>query len=161
MSEKKIPFRTILDKHIITYTPAGKAIIEQHARKIDNDGNVEFYVCGKTNILEKIQAYEPETNIENILRACTETGDMSYLERTKGMYADISEFPANIFEAHQKIENAKETFKNLPLEIKEKYDHSFEKFIKDFGTENWIKNMQIDTTKKETPKELKEETVNE
>lgn len=153
--ETKKPFRTILDPPKKTVTPAGKKIIEELAMRINEKGEEEFYVKGKTNIWEKTQAFLEETKIENILRAVTETGDMNYLNRIQGTYADISEYPGNIFEAQKKIKAAEETFHTLPLEIRAKYENNFNKFLADFGTENWIKNMNI---KEETKETVKEET---
>lgn len=159
----KLPFRTILDKPVKITTPSGSKIIDVWEMKIGDNGEEEFYISGQTNIWEQIQSHEAETNIENILAMCTETGDLSYLEQTKGMYADISDYPSNIFEAHRKIEKAKQTFNELPAEMREKYDYSFDKFLADFGTENWIKNMTLEKEikPKEEVKEKKEMKTDE
>lgn len=159
--EIKKPFRTILDPPKITSTPAGSKIEEVLAMKINEKGEEEFYIDHKTNVYEKIQAFKEECEIENILARCIETGDYSALERAQGSYMDISEMPNNIFEAHQKIKEAEETFNQLPLEIRSKYDNNFNKYLLDFGSENWMKNMMIEEPKKETETYEKEKVENE
>lgn len=142
-TKKTWAFRTQIDEPVVIETPTGEETEEILAMKIDDNGNETFYVKGKTNVWEKIQSYESETNLENILRRVSETGDISILNQREAMFMDIEDMPENIFEAHQKIKDAEEMFNNLPLETREKYENNFNKFLKDFGTENWQKNMGL------------------
>ena len=84
-----------------------------------------------------------DVDIEKILLRCSETGDLSLLHQTEPFFMDMSDMPDNIFEAHQKIRDAEEAFANMPLEVREYYDNNFNKFLADFGSENWFKNVGL------------------
>lgn len=155
MSEK-LPFRTVTSERIEVFSNPGSPIEEIWAMKLDKDGNEEFYVKGKTNVYEKIQMFKDSCDIEKLLIQVTETGDLSLINKTTPFFMDMEDMPENIFEAHQKILEAQNYFYELPLETREAYGNSFDRFLADFGTENWMKNLGL--TKKEEIK--KEEEVN-
>jgi len=156
MTTKKNAFRTPIDEPITISTTSGEKEEEVLAMRLNDKGEEEFYIQGKTNVYEKTQAFKEECLIENILRKVTDTGDTNLLMQRTGSYIDISEMPNNIFEAHQQIEEARKIFENLPLETRAKYDHSFDKYLADFGTKEWFKNMGIDNAPKEEPKTKEE-----
>lgn len=143
MATKKTYFRTPVDVPRKIETPSGDKIEDVWAMKYDEQGNEIFYVEGKTNVYEKIQAHLEETKIENILQKCIDTGDESILYKVKGAFADLTEMPKNIFEANERIKKAEETFNNLPLNLRKEYDFSFEKYLADFGSENWKEKMGL------------------
>lgn len=161
MATKKWHFRTPIDEPITTVTPSGTEEEEILAMKIDDKGNETFYVKGKTNVWEKTQAFKEETEIETILRRVTDTGDTSILVKSNPQYIDITEMPENVFEAHQKIKEAEEVFNNLPLEIRKKYEYNFNKYLADFGTKEWQRNMGLLEEKTPEPTPEKGEEVNE
>lgn len=153
MATKKIPFKTIQDEHERIYTPSGEKLEEMWAMKINDDGKEEFYIAGKTNIYEKIQAFAEDVKIENIIAKVTATGDTSILEKVKYTYADTTELPTNLFEAQQKIKDAEQIFNQLPTDIKESYGNSFNMYLKDFGSETWAEKMGLIEPKTEPIKE--------
>lgn len=161
--ELKKPFRTILDEPKITITPSGEKEEDVWEMKLDEKGNEIFYISRKTNVYEKIQAHLEETKIENILARVMDTGDTSILNRIEGNYADISEMPTTMLEANRKIKEAEKDFEKLPIEIRAKYNHNFNEYLADFGSENWIKNMGFEKKEevKEEIKETKEEKEDE
>lgn len=152
--EIKKPFRTILDPPKVTVTPSGTKEEDIWQLKIDEKGNETFYIAGKTNVYEKIQAHLEETKLENILAKCIDTGDTTLLEQRQGFYADISEMPSTWIEAQNKIKNAENIFNNLPLEVRKQYDNNFNKYLADVGSKTWLKNMGL------LKEEAKEETAN-
>lgn len=160
MATKKIPFRTMLDDPIETVTPSGEREEDVWALRINEAGEEEFYISGRTNIWEKIQAFEPECNIDNILTKMAATGDANILMQRKAEYMDITEMPNNIMDAHRMITDAERKFNELPLNIRKEYDFNFSKYLKDVGSENWMKTMGF--TKDETieiPLEKEEKEV--
>lgn len=153
MATKKIPFKTIQDEHERIYTPSGEKLEEVWTMKINDEGKEEFYISGKTNIYEKIQAFAEDVKIENIIAKVTATGDNSILEKVKYEYADTTELPTNLFEAQQKIKDAEEIFNQLPTNIKESYGNNFNMYLKDFGSETWAEKMGLTEPKTEPIKE--------
>ena len=76
------------------------------------------------------------------------------------MYADITDMPKSYIEAHNKIQKMEQNFNELPLEIRNKFDNSFTKYLAEAGSESWMKNLGLvkEPTKTEEPTpETKEE----
>lgn len=161
MATKKTPFKTILENRERIFSPTGEKIEEVWSMKINDEGKEEFYVSGKTNVYEKIQAFAEDVKIENIIAKVTATGDTTILEKVKGEYADISTLPTNLFEAQQQIREAEKVFNEMPINVKEKYGNNFNIYLKDFGSENWAKNIGLiqEETQKEETKETKGEAT--
>lgn len=138
MATKKIPFRTLLDDPVEIPSVTGERTENVYAMKLGENGEETFYIEGKTNIFEKIQADADICNIEKILERCMATGDYTILNKARGQYMDLTETPANIFEAQQKIKEAEKTFETLPLEIRKAYNHNFSEYLQDVGSEKWM-----------------------
>ncbi|QCS36245.1 minor capsid protein [Capybara microvirus Cap1_SP_175] len=150
-------YRTDWTEHKITESPTGSHYINEYSVKYDENGHRTVYISGKTNIYEQIQAHAEECKIENILAKYQMTGDESILNQRTGQYWDITDMPKNRMEMLNMIQESKEQFMKLPVEIRAKYNHSWEEYLADAGSENWAKNMGI--LKEETKIETKEETI--
>lgn len=156
---KPKPFRTILDPNPEIFSNPGTFEEEIWAMRLTETGEQEFYVKGKTNVYEKIQMFKDDCDLEQIIKRVMQTGDIGLMQKTQPFYAEFDDMPENIFEAHQKIKEAEEQFDKLPIEVKEKYGMSFDRFLADFGSENWLKNMGM--IKEEVKEETKIETKGE
>lgn len=132
-----------MDQPKVIVSNPGSDYEEILAMRLTETGDQEFYVKGKTNVYEKIQMFKDDCDLEKILQRCTDTGDITLLNQRNPLFIDMEDYPENIFEAHRKIKEAENTFNELPLETREKYDFSFDKFLADFGTETWLKNMGL------------------
>lgn len=100
--------------------------------------------------------FKDECDLEQILIRCTETGDFSLLNSKQPLYADLENFPDNIFEAHKQIREAQETFFNMPVEIREEYHNNFNEFMAEVGTDKWIQTFQKLKPKESLTKEKAE-----
>lgn len=161
MVAKTKPFRTILDPAPEIETTTGTEWEEVLALRINETGDEEFYVKGKTNIYEKIQTFADDVDLEKILIRCSETGDLTLLNQKEPFFMDMTDIPENIFEAHRKIRDAEEAFANMPLATREAYDNNFSKFLADFGTDNWLKNVGLYKEEVKTENKTKGETTEE
>ena len=123
--------------------PTGEKEQDTFEMQIDQNGHKSIKKSGKTNIYEKIQAAYEETKIENIIARAL-GGDSSGLMAHEGQYLDITNAPQTLAEAQQSIQAIKNVFDKLPLNIREKYGMSVEKYIADFGSENWMNIMGIE-----------------
>lgn len=136
--------------------PSGEKEETTFEMHIDQNGHKSIRKNGKTNIYEKIQASYEETKIENII-ARAMGGDSSDLMAHEGQYLDITNAPQTLAEAQQSIQAIKNVFNKLPLEIRTKYDMSVEKYIADFGSENWMNIMGIEKEKPTITPEIQPE----
>lgn len=123
-------------------TENGRPEIETREIRINEQGHKSLEITGKTNIYDRIQAALEETKIENIIRKAT-LGDPSALAAMQGQYIDISDAPKTLAEAQNLIIKVKQEFDKLPIEIRRKYDMSAEKYVADYGSEEWQKALGI------------------
>lgn len=121
---------------------SGRPEIETREISIDRTGHKSLTVTGMTNVYDRIQAALEETKIENIIRRAT-LGDPTALAAINGQYIDISDAPKTLAEAQNLIIRVKQEFDKLPVEIRKKYDMSAEKYVADYGSENWQKAVGI------------------
>lgn len=136
-------FRTPVSERKVVHSKTGERFEKELALMTDDKGIEKFYVKSKTDTYEKIQAFAEDCKIENILLRCRDLGDYSMLNQAEPMYADISDMPKSYIEAHNKIQKMEQNFNDLPLEIRNKFDNSFTKYLAEAGSENWMKNMGL------------------
>lgn len=123
-------------------TESGSPMKNEYSYKRDNFGRKVLEKSGETNLYELIQLSLEETKIENILARCA-AGDTSMLHPTGGQYLDTTEMPNNLIEAQQAIQQLENTWADLPMEIKNKYNNDVEYFIGQSGKEEWLRDMGL------------------
>lgn len=124
------------------------------------NGNKEFIKVGTTDMYELAQSHKDACSIENIIKRAT--NDPSVLQRTVGQYMDLTAVPENMFDAVKVVENAKEIFKDLPEDVKDSYNNSFDNFLGTFRTATGLaKFVSLNSPKKDTPavKEVESEVT--
>ena len=62
----------------------------------------------KLDIKEYVNSFKQETNIKVLLQRFAETGDVSYLHQSNGVYADISSIPTNVNDMKHLVKNNSE-----------------------------------------------------
>lgn len=119
-------------------TPAGNPIMTTYQEVVDKEtGHKSIVPSGSTNLYDRIQANLEETKLENIIRRAT-LGDPTALSVVEGEYMDVTDFPASLAEAQNLILRTKQHFERLPLEIREKFGHSAERYVAEFGSQAWL-----------------------
>lgn len=137
-------------------TNPGSRIKEEYKLTYNDDGSKELVVCGKIDIYEMIQSHADSVDVHAIIERCTMTGDMSELYKTKGFYADLSEFPSTYAEVLKSVAEAEYLWKKLPSEVKEKFDNDVSKFYANAFTEDWYKNLSVNDVEHKDVTEKKE-----
>lgn len=118
-----------------------ESITVEGVRCLIEDSEIDSY--------EAIQAYKDECDIKNII-ARANAGDETALRQHIGDYLDTTIMPKTLAEAQNMVIKAEQEFKKMPLEIREKFNHSPEQFIAELGTAEWAEKCGI---------ELKEESL--
>lgn len=136
------------------HNKSGSKFMRTFAMELDENGHKVLKETGKRNVYDMIQSHAEECDINNIV-ARVKAGDKEALARVEGKYIDATDLPQDLAEAQNKIIQVKNEFYTLPLNIREKFNHSPEEYVQNYGTENWIKLMGF--TKPEEKKELIEE----
>ncbi len=59
----------------------------------------------KLDIKEYVNSFKQETNIKVLLQRFAETGDVSYLHQSNGVYADVASIPTNVNDMKHLVKN--------------------------------------------------------
>lgn len=113
--------------------------------KYDANGRVVLEKKGEENLYDYIQSFRDSVDL-NVILARFSNGDVEALNKAQGFYADVTDFPKNMADALNRINQAEEMFKALPLETRQKFDCSFEQFLAQSGTQDWLSKMGFDTS---------------
>lgn len=150
-------FKTIYNRPRTEPAPAGEKLVPEYEMQVGECGHK--HLIQKTalrDIYTPIQESLEESKIENILRRAA-GGDATALAVHNGTYMDLRGAPTSLAEAQAAIIAAENEWLKLPLEIRKAFDHSFEKYINDAGTEEWHK---VFTDYEEKRKAIKMPKVN-
>lgn len=126
----------------------GSIIEPQYKERYDERGVAYLEHVGDVNTYEKIQSYKEDCDISCILSRYA-AGDQSVLA-TPGWYIDTSKMPQSYHEWMNTINEQKERFESLPLEVRQKFGMSFEQYAATAGTEEWAKAMGLEKKPVET-----------
>ncbi len=118
----------------------GNPIKTLYAGRYDANGRVVLEEKGTENLYDYIQSFADSVDI-NVILARFANGETDALSKAQGFYADVTDFPANMADALNRINQAEEMFKSLPLEVRQKFDCSFEQFLSQSGSGDWLEKM--------------------
>lgn len=118
----------------------GNPIKTLYAGRYDANGRVVLEEKGTENLYDYIQSFADSVDI-NVILARFANGETDALSKAQGFYADVTDFPANMADALNRINQAEEMFMALPLEVRQKFDCSFEQFLSQSGSDDWLEKM--------------------
>lgn len=153
-------FRTKYGEHLKVDTAVGSPVkIEYQLRIID--GEEKLVETGKSDWYAYIQSHKDSVDIHKILERCAMLDDYSPLMRMPAQFMDVTQMPKNLAEAHTMIQDAKNFFEQMPIEIKQKYENNYMQFISDIGSEKFMSNVSnfLDSIKQVN--DVKENVENE
>lgn len=117
----------------------GNIMEPQYKERYDDRGVAYLEKVGEVNIYEKIQSYRDECDVMSILSRYA-AGDETVLA-TPGWYIDTSKMPKSYTEYMNLMNEQREKFEKLPLNIRAAFGMSFEKWAATAGEESWMKAM--------------------
>ena len=107
-------------RETVTYSPV-----------FDENGVMELVESGRENLYDYIQSFKESTDINVILKKYA-AGDVSALAKSQGSFFDCTGMPRTYAEMLNSLISAENTFNSLPVEEREKFDFSFERWLADF-----------------------------
>lgn len=125
----------------VFYSNPGSPIKVVYSPKINDDGTFDLVETGKENVQEFIDSFAEETCMAYIIKKC-EMGDTSVLSRTQGTYGDFTEIPKTYRDLLQTVIDGRSYFESLPLDVREKFGHSFEQWFAQIGSKEWFEVME-------------------
>lgn len=110
------------------FTNPGETEAPIYSPIVDSEGRISLEVSGIRNIPEFIDSYRESCDINNIV-ARFSAGDVSVLSRSQGAFFDATQLPHSYAEMLNTVINAERTFNQLPLEVRERFENSYVKWI--------------------------------
>lgn len=129
-------FRTVYDRVRIFSAP-GERDIPQYKLHVDPETGVrDLKQYGKIDGYAKIQSYKDSCDVNYIIERFA-NGDTTALERVQGVYGDFTHMPRTMAELSQRVLDAEQMFYQLPLEVREKFNHDPSQFFAQIGTDRY------------------------
>ena len=122
------------------FTNPGNPIKEIYKPLVQKDGSVVLVVEGHENTDEIIKSYEDSVDIDVIV-ARYMNGDLEALNKRIGQYGDFTQFPETYAEVLQMRIDAENVFRDLPVEIKQKFNNDPDQFFAQSGTDEWMEKL--------------------
>ena len=108
--------------------------------KVKFDGSIDVVPCGKENIQDKIESFRDQTDMSYIIKQL-QLGNAQVLSATPGEFGDFTKAPKNMAEALQIQIDAEKAWYNLPVDIRAKFDHDFNRWLVAAGSDEWNAKM--------------------
>lgn len=125
---QKSDFTTQFRKPVRVLSIAGSGEKDTFSPVFDDKGNWHLVKTGKKDLYGEIQSHAESVDI-NVLVKRFQKGDVDVFSRMQGIYGDFSDMPETMIEAVNRIEQGRINFMQLPPEIREHFDNSFEKML--------------------------------
>lgn len=106
----------------------GSGVHTLYSSRIAEDGTVELIPSGTEDIYASIQSHKDSVDIHMIL-ARYNNGDETAFARVQGVYGDFTAMPTTFAQLLNTVIQGQDYFNSLPVEVRAKFDHSFEKFM--------------------------------
>ncbi len=123
-----LKFPTMYDRSGRTFSAAGSPDKVIYSSQIRPDGTIELVEKGKESLYDFIQSFKDSCDI-NVLLSRYANGDTEALSRVQGAYGDFTQFPRTYAELLNRVNQGKQLFDDLPLSLREKYNHDFGQFM--------------------------------
>lgn len=99
-----------------------------YSPSFDSSGHMELKEVGKESLYDFIQSYKESCDI-NVILARFSAGDTTALAKRQMFYADLTEFPTTYADVVNTMHGAEDYFTHLPVEVRAKFGHDFNKFL--------------------------------
>lgn len=121
-------FRTMFEPSERVSKNVGNGMRKLYSSRIADDGTVELIESGQEDLYAAIQSHKDSCDI-HILLARYANGDEMALSKVQGVYGDFTQMPKTYAELLNTVIAGENLFNSLPKEVREKFDHSLEKFM--------------------------------
>uniref|UniRef100_A0AAU8B1P4 Internal scaffolding protein n=1 Tax=Dulem virus 174 TaxID=3145651 RepID=A0AAU8B1P4_9VIRU len=135
-------FVTQYEPHERIHANIGDPVKVLYSPRFAKDGTMELVESGRENLYEFIQSHAEGVDIHVILERFAR-GDISALSRAQGAYGDFTTVPKTYAEMLNTLIAGEEYFNSLPVEVRAKFDHSFQKFVASMDAEDFWSRFDL------------------
>lgn len=143
-------FETQYRPHKRVLSNVGSPVKITYGGSYDADGRIILQEKGRVNIYDEIQSYRDSCDI-NIIMCRVQNGEPDLLSKVQGAYGDFTEFPTSYADMLNRVRDAEEIFERLPLAVRAEYDHSFARWLADFGSDRFYGSLGMKKAEPEQP----------
>lgn len=111
---------------------SGDKVEDTYIVKTFKDGHKDLVVNGKRDNYALIQSHSASVDI-NAIVARARNGEQHLLEVNTGVFMDLTSLPKNINEANSLLNEAKESFYSLPIELRQYFGNSPDKMLASYN----------------------------
>lgn len=126
-------------------TAAGSGVKDSFKMQIDSDGRRSLVRDGKIDIYMQIQSHKDSVDI-NFIMTRFANGDSSALSKAQGLYGDFTNIPTSINDLQNRVLDAEKLFYQLPVEVREKFEHNPSMFYHMIGSDSFNEILGVDKT---------------
>ena len=148
-------FRTQYDPHDRIHVEPGQREHIRYGGHYDEKGRVVLDEIGRIDTYAEIQSHAESVDI-HVLMERYARGDVDALSKAQGFYGDVLDFPKTYAEALNHMNEMEHQFMALPLEIREKFGHSFTEFLASSGEPDFLDKLGIKREPESTPESTPE-----
>lgn len=123
-----VEVRTVFSERRRFHSNLGSPIRILYSPKFDDNGVMSLVESGRENLYDYIQSHKDSCDIHVILDRY-QRGDIDALSRVQGVYGDFTTVPKTYADCLNAMISAENYFNGLPVEVRAKFDHSFQKFL--------------------------------
>lgn len=145
-------FRTVaqaVESHPRVHVNPGDKVKTLYSPTFDEFGHMELKESGKENLYDYIQSHKESCDIHVILARFV-NGDTSALARRQMFYADLTEFPSTYADVVNTMHGAEDCFTHLPVEVRAKFGHDFNKFLASLDNPQTLVDLGIISSHKDS-----------
>lgn len=155
----EIPFKTLLNRPKLTPNNSGNRMCNEYSYTIKENLIRGLEKTGEYDQYAQIQMHADECNIALILAKAAV--DPSVLQQRKGQYLDLTNMPQSLAEFKNLEMKIIREFYDLPVDERNKFDNSVEKYVAEYGSEKWAEALGLNTVEevKEAIEEVTETPV--
>ena len=118
----------VIEDHSRVYIDSGSPDRVLYSPTFDSAGHMELKEVGKESLYDFIQSHKESCDI-NVILARFSAGDTTALAKRQMFYADLTDFPTTYADVVNTMHGAEDYFTHLPVEVRAKFGHDFNKFL--------------------------------
>lgn len=136
----KQKFNTAYDEHPRIFADPGNRKVQRYRSRYNEIGQLELVPNGQDDLYDMIQSHAESVNIDTILSKFV-AGDPDALAKVQGTFGDFTNLPTSYAEMLNIINESEQFFEQLPLDVREKFNHNFGEFISAMDGRDFAERM--------------------
>lgn len=115
----------------------------QYSSKVMPDGTIKLEPSGKIDIKAMINSQKESTDIAYIIKQL-ENGNTDVINPGPLFYGDSTVFPKTYAECLQLRIDAENSFYQLPVDVRARFDNDFNQYFSQAGSPEWMSKLGFD-----------------